>query len=195
MPISVSLSWSLATVLATTLPAQLVVVRPLPWPTPPPLQRSEWQPPRPSERHVWVGGHFAPEGDRLVWRAGRWTIPPEPRLRYEPARWDDRGGRFVFLRGHFRPISPASPDRPYDPPSLTASTRAPVVPPPAPIEQHDAPPFPGAVWIAGWWWYDGIDFLWVAGRWSAAPTGQTWLPPRWIPETSGARFEPGRWQP
>lgn len=149
---------------------QLVVVRPLPWPSPPPLTPIEWQPVRPSERHVWIGGHFVPDGATLRWQAGRWSVPPEPGLRWEPAQWDDRGGRWVFLRGHFRATRPFDPTRAYAPPSQ-APPPAPVPPAPAaPEEQHaNSGPAPDAIWVPGYWHWDGVGFLWVAGRWSVRP--------------------------
>lgn len=116
---------------------------------------------------MWLGGHFVPEGKKLTWQAGRWSVPPEPGLRWEPAQWDDRGGRWVFLRGHFRPLRPFDPTRAYEPPS-EAPPPAPA--PPLPEEQHaENGPLPNAIWIAGYWHWDGVGFVWVAGRWSVRP--------------------------
>lgn len=150
--------------------AQIIAVRPLPWPSAPPLTPIEWQAPRPSDHHVWLGGAFVPDGDTLRWRAGRWSIPPEPGLRWEPAQWDDRGGQWVFLRGHYRPVRAFDPTRSYQP-NPRATATPPPSPAPAPVLEQHAPkgPMPDTIWIAGYWYWDGVAFEWVAGRWSVRP--------------------------
>jgi len=152
--------------LVTSLLAQLVVVRPIPSPRPPPLVRQQYQPVRPSPAHVWINGHWAPDADGFAWRPGRWTQPPRDDLAWEPTRWDDRGGRWVYLPGHFRSKRRFDPRTPVLP--IPAPRGAPPPPPPL-VEQHEAPPHPSAIWLDGQWWHDGVDFLWIAGRWSARP--------------------------
>jgi hypothetical protein len=70
------------------------------------------------------------------------------------------------------------------PPAMTVS----VPPPAAVIEQPSPEPYPGAVWMAGYWDYrpDIGRHVWVAGRWTRAPRpGVVWMPPRWEPDGHG----------
>ncbi len=50
-------------------------------------------------------------------------------------------------------------------------SRAPVIPPPPPTPVENMPPQPAAnaVWVAGYWIYDGRSFTWMSGRWEIPP--------------------------
>ena len=62
------------------------------------------------------------------------------------------------------------------------------VAPPAPYpEVVPVVPFPGAVWIGGYWGWSGNRYSWVPGRWDHGRQGYAWNPHRW--ENRG-----GRWQ-
>ena len=65
-------------------------------------------------------------------------------------------------------------------------------PPPLQAEVVGASPYPGAVWIGGFWtWRDG-GYVWVPGHWRSAPpalqvevvsaapySGAVWVPGHW----------------
>ena len=54
------------------------------------------------------------------------------------------------------------------------------VPPPAPyVEVVPAIPFPGAVWIGGYWGWSGGRHSWMPGRWEHPRRGYTWSQPHW----------------
>jgi hypothetical protein len=38
-------------------------------------------------------------------------------------------------------------------------------PPPTPVEAVSAPPAPNAVWVPGYWIYDGRTYTWQSGHW------------------------------
>ena len=42
-------------------------------------------------------------------------------------------------------------------------------PPPAYSEPISAPPAPNAIWIPGYWSYDGRGYAWVKGFWEVPP--------------------------
>jgi hypothetical protein len=89
----------------------------------------------------------------------------------------------------YRPVAAA----PVQAPVMTLA----VPPPAAVIEQPSPEPYPGAVWMAGYWDYrpDIGKHVWVAGRWGRPPRADVvWMPPRWISSEDG-RYQmlPGRW--
>ena len=54
------------------------------------------------------------------------------------------------------------------------------VPPPAPYtEIVPAAPYPGAVWVGGYWGWSGGRHHWVTGRWAQPRPGYAWRPHRW----------------
>ena len=62
------------------------------------------------------------------------------------------------------------------------------VPPPAPyVEVVPAIPFPGAIWIGGYWGWSGGRHNWVPGRWDHPRPGYRWQPHAWVQQG-------GRWQ-
>jgi hypothetical protein len=61
----------------------------------------EVRPARPSPRHVWVGGEWAPSGSTYTWRAGYWALPQAPGGRWVPGRWVRRPGGWVWVSGHW----------------------------------------------------------------------------------------------
>ena len=85
--------------------------------------------------------------------------PPGPGYVWEPARWVNQNGRWVQQPGYWRqeaPPPPATgvPGPAYPAPGYPAEPAVVYaeVPPPAPIvEVRPAPPYGGAVWIAGYW--------------------------------------------
>jgi hypothetical protein len=68
------------------------------------------------------------------------------------------------------------------------------VPPPAPYaEVVPAIPFPGAVWIGGYWGWDGGHHHWVPGRWDHPRVGYRWRPHAWVHEGGHWRMHEGGW--
>ena len=70
------------------------------------------------------------------------------------------------------------------------------VPPPQPyVEVVPAIPFPGAVWIGGYWGWSGSRHSWVPGRWERARPGYTWSPPHWEQRGHQWHQRGGGWVP
>lgn len=62
------------------------------------------------------------------------------------------------------------------------------VAPPAPYaELVSAAPYPGAVWINGYWGWSGQRHQWVPGYWESPRAGYAWRPHVWVQVG-------GRWQ-
>lgn len=61
------------------------------------------------------------------------------------------------------------------------------VPPPAPyVEVVPVLPYPGAIWISGYWsWSDGRH-RWVPGNYARPVPGHRWVPHRWAPGPQGS---------
>ena len=69
------------------------------------------------------------------------------------------------------------------------------VAPPAPqVEVVGVAPFPGYIWLGGYWGWSGGRHAWVGGRWEAPRPGYGWAPHQWHREGQGWRFAPGRWE-
>jgi hypothetical protein len=67
-------------------------------------------------------------------------------------------------------------------------------PPPAPyVEVVPVVPFPGAVWIGGYWGWSGHRHQWVPGRWERGRTGYGWAPHRWQQRNGRWHLEGGGW--
>ncbi len=63
-------------------------------------------------------------------------------------------------------------------------------PPPAPYyEAQPVMPFPGALWIGGYWGWAGGRHNWVPGYWERPRPGYRYEPHRWEPHSGGG----GRW--
>jgi hypothetical protein len=161
----------------------------------PPAPRYELPPPAPSPRYQWIAGYWAWRANTQVWVGGRWALPPATGYVWEPARWDNSGGAWVFYEGHWRAIEAPDPQQVYVPPSPPIQEVVVDAPPPAPPEEvRLSPPFEGAVWVPGYWhWQDGRH-IWVAGRWSPQPAGYRWQEQRWEHRKDGKWHEHwGHW--
>ena len=162
---------------------------------PPPAMRFESPPPAPSPRHQWIAGYWTGRGNAHAWVAGRWTLPPAPGYAWEPARWDEASGAWTFYEGHWRAGENADANEAYQPPPPPVHEVVVEAPPPAAVEEErPSIPFTGAVWIPGYWHWEGKHHSWVAGRWSARPAGYEWDAHRWEKKPQG-RWEqhPGHW--
>lgn len=70
-----------------------------------------------------------------------------------------------------------------------------VVAPPAPrVEYYGPPPYPGEIWIAGYWRWGGRRYRWVPGYWTAPRPGYRWMPRRWVHGPRGWHMAGGRWR-
>lgn len=69
--------------------------------TAPPPPRQEVVYIRPSPHHVWVNGYWVWRGNRYVWVAGHWELPPSGYRHWIAPRWERRGGTYVFIEGHW----------------------------------------------------------------------------------------------
>jgi len=54
-------------------------------------------------------------------------------------------------------------------------------------------PFAGALWINGYWGWQGGRHVWVGGRFEHPRPGYTWQPHRWVQHDNRWHLEGGRW--
>ena len=68
------------------------------------------------------------------------------------------------------------------------------VAPPAPyLEVVPALPFAGAVWLGGYWGWNGGRHAWVPGRWDRGRPGYGWRQRAWVPEGGRWLLRGGGW--
>ena len=70
-----------------------------------------------------------------------------------------------------------------------------VAPPVAVVDSVGVAPYPGYVWIGGFWNWSGGRHVWVPGYWSAPRPGFSWVPHTWVREGGGYRLHEGHWAP
>jgi hypothetical protein len=175
--------------------AQAVVVPGVRVTIAPPAPRVEVRPVAPSPSHVWIGGHWAWRGGAHVWVGGHYALPPGAGYRWEQARWVNQGGAWTFYEGHWAMNQPTSPSYVYEPAPPPAQEVVVQEAPPEPIvEVRPAVPFAGAVWIPGYWHWNGNRHFWVGGHWSAPRRGWVWEPNHWQQTPRGWVHVPGRWR-
>ncbi len=68
----------------------------------PPVPQMEVAGEAPTRRHVWIGGFWAREGSRWVWRKGHWETPPHRLATYVPGRWEQQRGGWAYYKGHWK---------------------------------------------------------------------------------------------
>lgn len=56
----------------------------------------------PGPKYVWIGGYHTWNGNRYVWVAGRWALPPRGMTVWVAPRWAPRKGGYVFVAGRWR---------------------------------------------------------------------------------------------
>ena len=70
-----------------------------------------------------------------------------------------------------------------------------MVAPPAPrVEVVGVAPYPGYVWIGGYWGWVGGRHEWVPGRWLTGRPGYHWVGYAWVRAGDGWRMRPGHWE-
>jgi len=67
----------------------------------PPAPPVEVIPVAPDHYHVWISGHYEWTHHGYVWRVGHWERPPRHGQHWAPARWEFRGGRYVYIQGRW----------------------------------------------------------------------------------------------
>ena len=70
-------------------------------PEAPPPRRVEPAIERPGPRFVWIRGDWRHSGHEWGWSDGRWSIPPGPRARWIPARYEAVPGGTRYTPGHW----------------------------------------------------------------------------------------------
>jgi len=69
------------------------------------------------------------------------------------------------------------------------------VAPPAPqVEVYGTAPYPDAIWIEGYWEWNGGAYTWRTGHWEKARHGYRWVPHAWHREGNAWRFHGGHWE-
>jgi hypothetical protein len=163
----------------------------------PPAPRYEPVPVAPSPRHQWIAGYWGWRNNAQVWVPGHWSIPPAYGYVWEPARWVQApDGGWMYYDGHWRPVDQPEPTVVYQPPAPPMQEVIAETPPPPPYAEVRPPvPFAGAIWIPGFWRWNGHRHTWVGGRWSPRPAGHEWQEDRWEHRDDGRWVErPGHWR-
>lgn len=68
-----------------------------------------------------------------------------------------------------------------------------VAPPPPRVEYYGPAPYPGYIWLGGYWNWAPSGYVWVRGHWAAPRPGYRWVPHRWQHTSHGWRMSGGRW--
>ncbi len=72
------------------------------------------------------------------------------------------------------------------------------IPPPptsSPTDTVTPAPSPDAVWIPGYWVYNGSAYIWTAGHWEIPPPNcHSYVAPYWAYQGGGYVFVPGYWR-
>ncbi|HVS54234.1 MAG TPA: YXWGXW repeat-containing protein [Opitutaceae bacterium] len=72
---------------------------------------------------------------------------------------------------------------------------APPPPPPAPAETVTAAPAANAVWVPGYWVYDGRAYAWVGGHWEIPPqNAHTYVASHWENQGRGYVYVQSYWR-
>jgi hypothetical protein len=79
----------------------------------------------------------------------------------------------------------------------TVVREMPPTPPPAPTNTSvtTPPPAPNALWIPGYWSFDGYRYTWAAGRWEVPPANaHSYVAAHWESRPDGYVFVQGYWE-
>lgn len=73
--------------------------------------------------------------------------------------------------------------------------QVPVTPPPPATDTVTPSPAPNAVWIPGYWSFDGSNYMWVAGHWEIPPpNARSYIAAHWENQGAGYFFVPAYWR-
>lgn len=100
----------------------------------------------------------------------------------------------VMLCGCAYPVYVQNPNVVQAPLSYGVIADAPVAPPTPIYEVIPPVPFMGAVWITGFWFWEGGRHVWRAGHYERGQPGRIWVPHQW--EHHGGRWQlrDGHWR-
>lgn len=160
----------------------------------PPAVKVERPPIAPSPSHVWLAGHWAWRDHRHLWVPGQWAVAPAPGYTWVAPRWVPESGQWVYYEGYWTTPVVATPTVIYEPAPPPKPIVVMVAPPSPIVEVRPAVPFPGAVWIPGYWHWSGSQYVWLTGRWSAARPHAHWAPAHWKRAGREWHFVPGHWK-
>jgi hypothetical protein len=83
-------------------------------------------------------------------------------------------------------------------PPVYYSVQSPPPPPPGPPPGQQiipAAPAPNALWIPGYWSYDGYRYTWAVGHWEIPPpNARSYVAAHWENRGNGFAFVEGYWQ-
>ena len=113
------------------------------------------------------------------------------------------GGCAVEAPVYVPAVEPAPYVAPVPPPVVSVYVEPPLfapppiaiawAPPPLLVEAPPPLPFVGAVWIGGYWCWQG-RWVWAAGRWAAPPmAGYTWVQPYYEHRNGAVVFVDAHW--
>lgn len=72
---------------------------------------------------------------------------------------------------------------------------APPPPPAPPAETVTAPPAPNALWIPGFWTYNGSGYAWTGGHWEVPPpNARTYMAAHWENQGGVPVYVQGSWR-
>jgi hypothetical protein len=140
---------------------------------------------RPSERHVWIPGHWAWYG-HWVWVHGHWHLGRSGQL-WLKGHWVARDGRWHWEAGRWVVEAQVTEERPGE---LVAT-----VTPPAPYQETiliETRPAPNYVWIHGHWAWHG-HWVWEHGHWHPGRSGFTFRNGHWVEREGRWQWVAGAW--
>lgn len=105
---------------------------------------------------------------------------------WRPGYWQWIESTWVWLAGQWR-----VPEQDI---IAEQTTTAPAAPPAPQAETPPAAPVQAAVWINGFWQWDGGNWVWVPGSWQLRPSATvTWRATTWQPRGAVHILIPGGW--
>jgi hypothetical protein len=104
---------------------------------------------------------------------------------WRPGYWHWLDGKWVWLAGQWRV--------PEEDIVAEQTTTAPDAPPPAKSEAPPPAPVASAVWVGGFWQWNGTSWVWIAGSYQLRPPQMSWRAPEWRARGSVHVLIPGGW--
>jgi hypothetical protein len=123
-----------------------------------------------------------------------YTIPyaPAPAVTYQAPPLPVEPAPIVYQPPPPAPVVSVYVEPPIDEPAPVA---APWAPPPMLVEEPPPPPYPDAVWIGGFWVWQGT-WVWDHGRWAEPPRRDyVWVHPYYENRHGVVIFITGHWAP
>lgn len=134
---------------------------------------------------VWIPGYWAwdDERDDYIWVSGIWRDIPPGRV-WVPGYWLTAEGGARWVAGYWGDAGKARSQVEYIPEA-----------PPASLEVGPNIPAPSdeAIWVSGFWLWQGHRYVWSPGCWHTVRTDYVWVPAsyNWTPH--GFIFVGGYW--